>query len=134
MTFPTDLSQLTEFLEDSRVDSEVLSRFSILPAETVKNVGMGGQWIVTQAQPVDKEFDNRVVIGPNGYGSTSWRQIQDGDEIAANGKWLEPVYKAFVARYGQGPVDPSQLEPYLQTPEQRATYEKLVERMRKLKK
>jgi len=72
--FPTDLSQLQPYLE-SPADYVMLQRWRIAPADEVRNVRVGGDWIVTQRRrPVDEEYDSRVIFGPNGSGTTGFQE------------------------------------------------------------
>jgi RNA polymerase sigma factor (sigma-70 family) len=126
-TFPTDLSQLQPYL-DPPVDPDILQRFSIVPADSISGVQMGGEWVISQANPVDEEFDSRFVIGPNGYGSTSWtsellkRRADEKKYVKA----LTPVFQAFVeANGGREPANLTELRSFLETDEQRAALQKL---------
>ena len=117
--FPADIVQLQSFF-DSPVEDALLQRWQVVPAQTVPNVQLGGDWIITQRTPVDEDFDTRMVIGPNSYGSTSFQDA---------GRALRPVAKAFAAANGgRAPTDLSQLLPYATTPEQQAALQKLIRR------
>jgi hypothetical protein len=117
--FPTDLSQLQPFF-DSPMDDAILQRWEIVPAKTVENVKMGGDVSITQTAPVDDVFDWRIVIGPNGWGSTDFLSLTTRET-------MNPVWEAYRAAHGgEWPNDPSQLQPYVTTPEQRAALEKLT--------
>jgi RNA polymerase sigma factor (sigma-70 family) len=126
--FPTDLSQLQPYLK-TPMDDAVLQRYAIVPAENVPNVHMGGGSIITQKTPVDEEYDSRVVIGPNGYGSSFSEPIDTMmNELAPAAKILDSAMKAFAAaNNGRDPIDPSQLQPYLKTPEEQAALQKVIE-------
>ena len=123
--FPRDLAELLPYTDPPFSDATLLSRYAILPADDVSNVKVGGQWAITQKAPVDSEFDNRIVIGPDGYGSASYpRKDQLTD---AEIETLKPAMKAFAdANNGQQPAAPELLEPYLQTPEQKAAFAKFL--------
>ena len=86
---------------------------------------MGGDWIISQKSPVDADFDGRVVVGPYGWGSAgpqSW-----SDPIESTLKTLDPVMKAYAtANSGAEPSQPSELLPFITTPEQKAAYEKAL--------
>jgi ABC-type uncharacterized transport system ATPase subunit len=95
-----------------------------VPAKTVPNVQVGGDWIITQKSPVDDVFDMRSIIGPNGYGSTDFLSSEIGNTI-------NQVTKAFSeANNGNEPTDVSQLLPYAATPEQQAAVQKMIERQK----
>jgi len=51
------------------VDPAALQNVRVVPASSIKNVPMGGERAITQAELVDARFDARVVIGPKGLGS-----------------------------------------------------------------
>src|SRR6266496_4407894 len=117
--FPTDLGQLQPYF-DSPVEDAILQRWQIASAATLKNLGMGGDVIITQKAPVDDVFDTRYGIGPNGYGSTDYLN-QETEPI------LRPVSEAFRAAHnGQRVDDLSQLQPYVTTPEQQVALQKLM--------
>ncbi len=128
--FPTDLSQLQTYFK-TPVDAAVLDRYAILPAGAVPNVRMGGEWIVTQKGPVDEEYDSRIVLGPNGYGSTDFKSSTVASR--ADIDLLAPVVKAYAAaNNGHEPSDAAQLQPYLSTPEQQAAFQRVAEKLKKL--
>ena len=112
--FPTDLFQLQPYFK-SPVDEAILQRYAIVPAQSLPNTKMGGDWVITQKARVDEEYDSIVGIGPNGYGVS-------GPHI------LAPALKAFAAaNNGQEPADPSQLLPYVTTPAQQAAVQKWIQ-------
>ncbi len=116
---PTDLVQLQPYF-DKPVDDTILQRWEIAPAETIKSLGMGGDFIITQRAPVDDVFDMRIGIGPVGTGRTDFLSREVADT-------MNPVWEAFkTANNGQYPDDVSQLMPYAKTPEQLAALQKLM--------
>ncbi|HEY3913829.1 MAG TPA: sigma-70 family RNA polymerase sigma factor [Verrucomicrobiae bacterium] len=118
--FPTDLSQLQPYFA-SPVDPAILQRWEITSPQTVPNIGVSSQGIVTETAPVDEVFDSRTVIGADGYGNTDF--FEDG-EIQ---KLLTGVYKAYeTANNGQNPANVSQLLPYATTPEQQVAVKKAI--------
>jgi RNA polymerase sigma factor (sigma-70 family) len=61
--FPTDLSQLTSYLK-SPIEDAILQRYAILPASSlVPELQPGGEWVITQASPVNPELDLRSACG-----------------------------------------------------------------------
>ena len=129
--FPTELSALQPYFTSS-VDSAILQRWEVAPADNVPNVRMGGDWIITQKAAVDPEFDTCVVVGPNGYGSTSFKTAEDTKSMDADLKILEPAYKAYLAANdGKEPTDPTQITPYLTSPEQQAALQRFQQRKAK---
>ena len=51
---------------------------------------MGGDWIVTQKEAIDDEYDAKFVIGPYGMGTTTYSSLATQNVLA-------PVMKAYVA-------------------------------------
>ena len=79
--------------------------------------------IITVKNPVDEEYDAFWYLRADGLGTTSY---EGWYEIAT----LVPAIKAYSAvNNEQPPKKPSDILPYLSTPEQQASYQKL-ERMR----
>ena len=116
--FPTDISQLQSFF-DAPVDSAILDRWEVVPASQVPNVKMGGDSIITEKSPVDTSLDNVWAVGPNGYGTSSYQSPDMKNAIST----LAPVLKAYAtANNGAEPGQPSDILPYLTTPEQQAAY------------
>ena len=119
--FPTDLAQLQSYFE-TPVDGAILQRWEIAPASTVKNLGLGGDVIITQKDAVDDVYDTRYGIGPHGSGSTDFLSSKTRDT-------MKPIYEAFRhANNGDNPDDISQLLPYASTAEQKAALEKMIQR------
>ena len=100
------------------MDDAILQRWQIAPADTVPNVKVRGDWIITQKAPVDGHYDQCTVIGPDGYGSTDFRSALTEQELSSVVKVLEPVRQAYAdANGGKQPSEPSQVIPYFSTPE-----------------
>jgi hypothetical protein len=117
--FPTDLSQLTPFL-DPNTDTSFLQRWEIAPASTIKSLGLGGDALITQRSAVDDVFDMRYGIGPSGFGTTDFLSSETRDILG-------PLWKAYAAEHnGHYPDEVAQLVPYASTPEQQAAVEKMV--------
>jgi RNA polymerase sigma factor (sigma-70 family) len=122
--FPTDLAQLQPYL-DTPMDPAILQRWEIMPQTAVPNMNMGGDWIITEKAPVDRELDSRIAFGQNGSGSSTYQSVEVDDAMATVG----PALKAYAAaNNGKQPADPSQLQPYLTTPEQQAAFQTLQRR------
>jgi RNA polymerase sigma factor (sigma-70 family) len=120
--FPTDLTQLQSFYATS-IDNTVLQRWQIVPQSTLPNQNMGGDWVITQKEPIDPDLDDRWAIGPNGDGTTNYQPPDISAAMAA----INPALKAYAAaNNGSQPTDPSQILPYLTTPEQHAAYQILL--------
>ena len=75
--FPTDLSQLQPYFK-APMDDAILQRYEILPADSVKNVKLGGQWVITEKAPVDPDYDSRWSIGPGSSGCAGFPSDVDG--------------------------------------------------------
>ncbi|MEO8427811.1 MAG: sigma factor [Verrucomicrobiota bacterium] len=119
--FPSDLSQLKPYFE-SAPDDALLQRYAIVPAETVSNIGVGKDWIITVKNPVDEEYDTQWALGVNGFGSTTYESRNGAATLA-------PALKAYAeANNGQEPKDSADLLPYLTTPEQHALLQKLEDK------
>ena len=124
--FPTDLAQLQPYFP-SPVEDAILERWEIAPAKTVRTDNFGDPIITTKAA-VDEDFDPRYAVGLRGFASA-------GRDTAGHNGWgvvspdyiLQMVGKAYLAaNNGQEPTDPSQILPYLTTPEQQAAYQKMM--------
>ena len=63
--FPSNLAQLQPFFQPP-VDEAILQRYEIVPHEKVPDAHWGGDWVVTQKKPVDKDYDRRLVVGAEG--------------------------------------------------------------------
>ncbi|MFZ0829351.1 MAG: protein kinase [Verrucomicrobiia bacterium] len=63
--FPANLAQLQPFFQPP-VDEAILQRYEIVPHEKVPDAHWGGDWVVTQKSPVDKDYDRRLVVGADG--------------------------------------------------------------------
>jgi RNA polymerase sigma factor (sigma-70 family) len=129
--FPTDLSQLQRYFK-APVDEAILQRYEILPAAAISNVGLGGKWVITEKAAVDPDYDNRWSIGPGSYGSSGWSQ-SEVDQLLTQ---LAPAIKAFsAANNGSLPKDdPSQLLPFITTPDEQAALQKLTQKAAEMKR
>jgi RNA polymerase sigma factor (sigma-70 family) len=117
--FPADVSQLQGYF-DPPLDPAILQRYTIRSADTYPNVRVGDGWVITQNSIVDEDRDSRVVIGANGYGS--FDALSSGDLKAS----LDPAFKAYAdANNGREPSNPSDLVPYITTPNQQAALERM---------
>lgn len=122
--FPTDVAQLEQYMEQP-VDRTVWSRYVVQPASTMRNMKMGGDWIITQRGAVDVEYDSVFAIGPYGSGMTTYSSINRQAVLA-------PVLKAYIAANpGKQPAHPAELLSYATTPEQKAVVEKTIDGMTK---
>jgi RNA polymerase sigma factor (sigma-70 family) len=116
--FPTDVMQLKSFFEKG-ADDAALQRYGIVPASSIPNMKMGGDWLITVKDPIDPEYDTMWSLGPNGFGSSNYSNSKN---IAA----LGPALKAYAAaNNGAEPKKPEDILPYLKTPEELAAFERL---------
>lgn len=120
--FPADLSQLQPYLDRS-IDHAIWQRYMIVAADTVSSLRMGGKLAVTPQSVVDPTYDQQFVIGPNGFGSTTYHGVSEMEIIAIQKAWV-------AANPGKHPSDLSQLLPYATTAEQKAEIERMMERAR----
>jgi hypothetical protein len=122
--FPTDIAQLRAFLDPAVTDA-MLDEWTILPADQLPGLQLGGESIITQKAAIDPENDMRLGIGPNGSGATgpqSWDAHLSGII-----RTLDPVYKAYSsANGGKNPSDLSALRPFATTPEQQQALDEVV--------
>ena len=120
--FPADISQLQPYFNPP-VDDSILQRWEVAPASAVPSVGVGNP-VITQIAAVDSNYDTRYAIGPNGYGSAG---SQDWDIASNPATILMPAMKAYAAaNNGSQPTDPSQLAPFVTTPEQQAALQRVI--------
>jgi RNA polymerase sigma factor (sigma-70 family) len=131
-SFPTDLSQFQPYIPTAidgvPVDGAILQRYKIVPAEKFGSKEPGQDWVLTQKELVDDEYDHRISIGPKNWGYHPSEAEQLPPENRALKHILDPVAKDFsAANHGQQPNDLSQLQPYLKTDEQKAAFQKMTE-------
>ena len=121
--FPTDLSQLDPYFA-SPVGEDVLQRWEIAPGSVNPGVGVGDT-VITEKAAVDESLDSRWAIGANGYGASNY----ESPDISYALSVIKPAMQAYAAaNNGQQPTDPSQIMPYLTTPEQQAAWQTLQKR------
>jgi hypothetical protein len=121
---PTAIEQLRPYF-DPPVDESILQRWEVAPKSTCPSTGVGAT-ILTQIAPVDADYDNRYAVGLNGWGTAG---IQDWSPQATSDaeKLLTPALNAYAAaNNGTQPTDPSQLAPYITTPEQQAALQNFM--------
>lgn len=122
--FPTDLSQLQPYFS-SPLDDAILQRWEIVPGSVNPSVGVGDT-VITEKAAVDESLDSRWSIGPNGFGAGNYESSETTSALAT----IKPAMAAYAAaNNGSQPSDPSQILPYLTTPEQQAAYQTLLKNM-----
>jgi RNA polymerase sigma factor (sigma-70 family) len=116
---PFDLSELKPFLRDTP-DDRVLQRYAVLPASALVTNLAGGDWIVT-ALDWFGDSEGGVYYASKNAGT--------GGSLNPDGRVLMKIYQDYSeANHGRMPHQPSDLLPYLTTPERRAAYDKLMPR------
>lgn len=126
--FPTDLSQLTPFLNPP-LDDSILSGWDIEPAGNFKNQpGMPkGDFVITEKEAVDEATDYRWMVSENGANNAQWKQSPD-QIIQGLAPLLDAVGRAYAAANGgQMPKNPMDAVPYATTPEQRAALQTVIQ-------
>lgn len=118
---PTDFAELRPHF-DAQTDPAILARWTIVPAETIPNISLGVDFLVTQMSAVvDREIDDVRLLSPNGINSTTYERIESAQV-------LESIYQAYrkAHQLERLPVDldPRTLLPFAVTPEQKATLQK----------
>jgi RNA polymerase sigma factor (sigma-70 family) len=125
--FPSELAQLKAHFIPPMNDA-ILQRYIPAPAEEFGFKDKGQEWVITQRELVDEEHDQHIGIGPRRWGYKKPLAQQLNPELLASKRTLDPIAREFSAvNNGQEPTDPSQLLPYVKTPEQRSALQKLIE-------
>jgi RNA polymerase sigma factor (sigma-70 family) len=118
--FPTLPSDLQSYLEKP-IDDAIWKRWTVAPAETVSNLGMGEGMIITQDQVVDPDYDYQVVMGRRGTGSTTYHV---SDMMKMDKAWRD-------ANPGQPAPSLEQLRPFATTQKQKDILERAIAREHK---
>ena len=122
--FPTDLSQLKPCFENPPTD-EILQRYQIVPANSIPQADVSGQsggWLITLKSP---DSGALLALGPGGVSGSSY---EDSDTMAILAPALKALMDATPLINGRKNVTMQQLQPYLTTPEQKAAFQKLMQR------
>lgn len=122
--FPTELSQIKPFF-DNLPSEEVLQRYHIVPASSIPQANISGDsggWLITLKQP---DSGSLWTLGKNGMSGSSY---DDSDTMIILAPALKALMDETTPINGKKSITMQQLEPYLTTPEQRAAYQKLVQR------
>jgi hypothetical protein len=131
-SFPADLAQFQSYLpiavDGQPVDGTILQNYKIEPAEKYGLKGPGEDWVITQKELVDDEWDHHIAIGAQYWSYQKSEAEQLPQDILALKRVLDPAVKEFsAANDGQEPTEPSQIQPYLKTDEQKAALQKIME-------
>ena len=125
--FPTELAQLQPYFT-TPISEDILNRWGIMPQSAFPNQKVGGDWVIAVKDPVDRELDSSIVIGPGSHGSSDYQSVDRQKAFAI----LEPALKAYAADHnGTQAGSPTQIQPYLTTPEQQAALQTLIQRQSK---
>ena len=120
--FPTSVNQLQSYF-DSPVSDAILNRWGIMPQAAFPNQRMGGEWVIAVNDPVDRKLDSSIVVGPGSYGSSDYHSV----DVEKNLELLAPALKAYAADHGgKEPQNPLDIQSYLTTPEQQASFQYLT--------
>lgn len=114
--FPSEVGALEPYMS-RKVDDALWRRFQVVPASTISNVRMGGEWIITQVSVVDPTYDTEMVVGPSGQGATTYG-------VSA----LTDVARRYKEAHGQAAADPALLLSYATTPREKAAIAAHIER------
>jgi hypothetical protein len=116
--FPETMNELMPYLEPS-YEKRIFNRWGILSKDEANGVVLGNDVFITQIEPVDKVFDMRYAIGPNGSGATEFLHQMIN-------KTMKPVYQAYADSHnGTYPEDPDEYLPYVDNEAQKVAIEKL---------
>ncbi|MEO5803477.1 MAG: sigma-70 family RNA polymerase sigma factor [Verrucomicrobiota bacterium] len=126
--FPGEVSELQKYFKPP-IEVAFLERYEVVPPKISPDgkIRVGNQGKITQRFPIDREFDARFTINPEGISSSypAWRERTGGD---SDWEILSPATKAYKAAYGiSNPTDLSLLRPFVTTPEQKAALEKVIQ-------
>jgi hypothetical protein len=118
--FPNSPSDIQAYLEKP-IDDAVWKRWTVAPAETVSNLGMGEGSIITQDQVVDPDYDYQVVMGRRGSGSTTY--------YVSDMMKMDKAWRA--ANPGQPAPSLEQLRPFATTQKDKDILERAIAREHK---
>jgi hypothetical protein len=122
--FPTELSQLTPYFETTPED-EILGRYQIVPSSNVPNIGNpaeSGGYLITLKQ---LDSDSLWALGKNGVGGTS---VENSAEMTVLAPAMKAMFDATPTINGKKSASIEDLAQYLTTPEQKAAYQKMMQR------
>ena len=119
---PTELSQLTPYFDAPQPD-EILTRYHIVPSSTIAQADVTGQtngWLITLKTP---DTGAMQAIGPNGF--VGAENSQEMDILAPA---MKAAFDAAPVINGRKSITLDDVAPYLATPEQKAAYQKVMQR------
>jgi len=120
--FPTEMSQLKPFFKDLPSD-EILERYKIVPAESLPQADLTahpGDWLITLKTP---DSPSLWTLSKRGVSGSSY---DDSMRILAPA--LTAAIEAAPSINGGKHIRMEDVEPYLTTPEQKAAFQKLMDR------
>ncbi|MEY4488596.1 MAG: hypothetical protein RIQ79_1104 [Verrucomicrobiota bacterium] len=112
---PSTTDELAGWFKDP-VDPAMLDRWTMLPANDpeVRNMGIGGDYLFTQKDFIDEDYDSRQVASDTGRGSMG----MSGQKAV---RILKKVGAAYAAAHpGKTAATPAELLPYATTPEEQS--------------
>jgi RNA polymerase sigma factor (sigma-70 family) len=123
--FPSDLSQLAPYFDDPSSANILQQRYQIVPANNIQQAnidGKQGDWLITLKV---QDSGSQWGLGQNGVGATS---AEDSDTMAILAPAIQAAMNAAPQINGSKNVTMQQVGQYLTTPEQKAAYQKLMQR------
>jgi RNA polymerase sigma factor (sigma-70 family) len=123
--FPADLSQLAPYFDDPSSANILQQRYQIVPATNIPQAnidGKQGDWLITLKV---QDSGSQWGLGQNGVSGTS---AEDSDTMAVLAPAIKAAMDAAPQINGSKNVTMQQVGQYLTTPEQKAAYQKLMQR------
>jgi RNA polymerase sigma factor (sigma-70 family) len=122
--FPTDLSQLKPYFENSPPD-EILQRYQLVPGYSILQSNLGGapsDWLITPKLP---DSDSQFALSLDSLGASSQENSQ---EMAVLAPAFKALFDATPIIDGSKRLNIEDLAHYLTTPEQQAAYQNMMQR------
>ncbi len=120
--FPADLSQLDSYFDDPSVANILQQRYKIVPAKSIPQAGEQGDWLITLKV---QDSGSQWGLGQQGVTGTS---AEDFDTMAILAPAMQAAIDAAPTINGSKKITMQQVLPYLTTPEQKAAYQRLMQR------
>jgi RNA polymerase sigma factor (sigma-70 family) len=123
--FPTDFSKLEPYFEDPSMAKVLQQRYQIVPANNIPQAnleGKQGDWLITLKV---QDSGSQWGLGRFGVSGTS---SEDSDTMAILAPAMKAAMDAAPQINGSKSITMQQVLPYLTTPEQKAAYQKLMQR------
>jgi len=123
--FPTDVSKLASYFENSSEVDILQQRYQIVPANNIPQAdidGKQGDWLITLKV---QDSGSQWGLGKAGVSGTS---AEDSDAMAILAPAMNAALAAAPQINGKKSITMEQVAQYLTTPEQKAAYHKLMQR------